>query len=259
MGQKKIVQGSVLFAAAFFLVGVVSAQRNFRVPAEMPIATRVRAAFPAYFGKQFKFPQLLAERFYPIGFSRDGKFAFVHEPVDEACGCYFANVVVQDLVTDKVLWELKVSGDEGQSGDDAEIKDIRSLWRLRSALINEKLNEYRIAAGRFALLPLKFRIGGKRFEIETGVVQSKDADGNSRSERAMIDLRRGKAAVKRIATLVYDADAFLQPLDVDTIGAIKSPFEDRVAVLAVEVFRGYEGPPHTARIKLIGASLTAGF
>jgi hypothetical protein len=56
--------------------------------------------------------QLLREKFYPIGWSKDGKFAFLVEPPDEACGCYFAHLVIQDLLTDKILWERKYEGEE---------------------------------------------------------------------------------------------------------------------------------------------------
>jgi len=39
---------------------------------------------------------LITESFYPLGWSRDGKFAYYLEPPDEECGCYFAELVIRD-------------------------------------------------------------------------------------------------------------------------------------------------------------------
>jgi hypothetical protein len=49
------------------------------------------------------------------------------------------------------------------------------------------------------------------------------------------------------------------PLDVDVVGFMKSPFEDRIAIIVIEVYRGYEGPPHATSIEVAGASLSSGF
>jgi hypothetical protein len=43
------------------------------------------------------------------------------------------------------------------------------------------------------------------------------------------------------------------------VGAFKSPFENRAAVVWVRVFRGWEGPPHTVDIRIAGADLANGF
>jgi len=67
---------------------------------------------------------LLTESFYPIGFSKDGKFAYYVEPVDEACGCYFAKLIIQDLRTDKILFEHKHMGDGDNDPADETIKNI---------------------------------------------------------------------------------------------------------------------------------------
>jgi len=46
---------------------------------------------------------------------------------------------------------------------------------------------------------------------------------------------------------------------VKVLGHLKSPYEPRVAVVLIEAWRGYEGPPHATNVKVVGASLTAGF
>ncbi len=39
------------------------------------------------------------------------------------------------------------------------------------------------------------------------------------------------------------------------LGYLKSPLEPRVAIILVEIYRGYEGPPHVGGVRIVGASL----
>ena len=43
------------------------------------------------------------------------------------------------------------------------------------------------------------------------------------------------------------------------LGVVPSPHENRVAVVTLEMQRGYEGPPHIETMKVFGASLDRGF
>jgi len=49
------------------------------------------------------------------------------------------------------------------------------------------------------------------------------------------------------------------PLHVGLLGYVKSPFEPRIAVVLMKVIRGWEGPPHTGDVQIVGASLEDGF
>lgn len=243
------------------LSSVVAAQRAYRVPREMPIKKKVERAFPDYFGKEFTYPQLLSAKFYPIGFSRDGKFAYVKEPVDEACGCYFANIVIQDLRTDKILWELDF--DQGKLMDEKgkmpPVDTLPRLWRNRSKLINAKLREHKIIPGSFTMLSTAFESGGSSFAINSTSERKDDEDGNSRITRATVSISSSVLGSKSVFSADYDKDLFMNPLDAGVIGAIKNPFEKRIAILFIQVARGYEGPPHTTGIKIVGSDLTSGF
>jgi hypothetical protein len=46
---------------------------------------------------------------------------------------------------------------------------------------------------------------------------------------------------------------------VGMVGYVKSPFEPRVAVILMEIYRGWEGPPNTGNVKIVGADLVSGF
>jgi len=48
-------------------------------------------------------------------------------------------------------------------------------------------------------------------------------------------------------------------LDAGVLGVLKSPFEPRVAVIGMEVMKGWGGPPHTGDLRIVGASLNTPF
>ena len=70
------------------------------------------------------FMALLREKLYPIGWSKDGKFAYLTEPPDEACGCYFVSIFIVDLRTDKILWTEKYDNDGNRKPD-----NLKDFWR----------------------------------------------------------------------------------------------------------------------------------
>ena len=49
------------------------------------------------------------------------------------------------------------------------------------------------------------------------------------------------------------------PIYVGMLGYLRSPLEPRVAIILVEMYRGYEGPPHVGSVKIVGASLSRNF
>jgi hypothetical protein len=82
----------------------------YNKPVELKLERSIRKSFSRYlreqatdFYRQRPFDQLVPESFYPIGWSRDGNFAYYLEPVDEACGCYFAQLFILDLKTYRIL------------------------------------------------------------------------------------------------------------------------------------------------------------
>lgn len=202
------------------------------------------------------------EGFYPIGWSKDGKFAYYLEPVDEACDCYFAKLFIIDLKTDKVLWSFDYNS---EFIDDAKKQGrpftLRTLWRANQKLFSEKLREHGIVQQRrFALLSFPITYRADRI---TARLKLRDKAGFTEDERlyGTIDRATLHIASRRHGTKVVldHAYAELRPLYVGLVGYIKSPHEPRIATVLLEVIRGYEGPPHTARVRIVGSSLATGW
>ena len=238
--------------------------QTYAVPRELPIDRVVRQNFREYFGRSNRYPALIPEAFYPIGWSKDGKFAYYSEPVDEACGCYFAYLAITDLRTDKVIWDFKY--DQSDDADPATGKmlgsaDMKALWKKNQKLFSEKLAENGIVTSRSEMLGKTFTVGGKSYTAKLVEKLGKNPEEDYRRvDYYTVGLSSPKLGSKKLFTSEdHTKKEHWFMLNAGLIGAIKSPYEDRVAIIVVEVKRGYEGPPHTGDIQVVGADLKSGF
>ena len=202
------------------------------------------------------------EGFYPIGWSKDGKFAYYVEPVDEACHCYFAKLFIVDLKTDKVLWSFDYNSEFiDEAKKEGRPVTLRTLWRANQKLFSDKLREHGIVRQRkFSLL--SFPIAYRRDRIHAGLVTeekrtlTEDERLYGTIEKVTLRLNSRRHGRKTVLDHSYSE---LRPLYVGLVGYVKSPHEPRIATVLLEVIRGYEGPPHTAHLRIVGASLEAGW
>lgn len=230
-------------------------------PIRLNLQPAARKALSRY-RKQLPPKTYMLEGFYPIGWSKDGKFAYYLEPVDEACHCYFAKLFILDLKTDKVLWSFDYNSefiDEAQK--EGRPYTLEALWRANWKLFSERLREHRIQArGRFALLSFPVSYRGDRF---TANLTTREKPGLTEEQRwygtvGQTTLQLSSRRYGRKTVLDHSHSEAL-PLHVGLVGFLKSPFEPRIALVLLDIIRGYEGPPHTARVRIVGAALQSGF
>lgn len=232
-------------------------------PVELKLQATTRRLFRDY-QKEYPGQAFYTESFYPIGWSKDGNFAYYVEPVDEDCGCYFANLVILNLKTDKVLWAFEHRGD----GTEEDMKagkpySLITLWRANRKLFSDKLREHNIEPqGRAALLsfPANYRgdILTADFKAERQPGLGEDARIYGVVGKLTLHLNSKRSGKKTILEHSYKPDDLL-PLYVGMVGYVKSPFEPRIAVILMEIVRGWEGPPNTGSVKIVGANLATGF
>jgi len=242
---------------------VFAQSTSYTVPRKVALERAAKREFREWWLTTARYPGLVPEQFFPIGWSKDGKFAYYVEPVDEACGCYFANLFIQDMRTDKVLWEFKYSQDDDidpKTGDMLGQSDIRKLWAKNQKLFSDKLSENGIVASRATLLGKAFTVGGRSYTAKAITKMGKNPDyGGERVDRLTFTLSSPRLGTKTLYTADHSKEEYWFTLDAGVIGVIKSPFEDRVAVVGMEVNRGWEGPPHNGDVLIAGADLTSGF
>ncbi len=203
----------------------------------------------------WEFQKYIHAAFYPIGWSRDGKFAYLWEPADEACGCYFAEIIVQDLKTDKILWKEKIDGEMEPKIPET----LENFWPNVQKRFSAKLRQYKIEPGQvFASVHPQIGFGDDRLTPRVNV-DIKHDDIYEVEGSITIEMISEKSGSKILSTSVY------KPKDLNAIrnaeigGSLISPFEPRAAVIVVEEHRGYEGPPNITKIRIVGSTLNSGF
>jgi hypothetical protein len=253
----------IRLALVFALALTVTAQaQTYSVPRRLPIDRAVKREFREWLNRPNGYAGLIWEELYPIGWSKDGKFAFYYEPVDEECGCYFARLVIQDMRTDKVLWEFKYDQDELRDPKTDKLPpedNVRKLWRKNARLFAEKLREHAIVAGTSLLIGPKFTSSGRVYTAKSVTEKGKNPDDEDRIDKFMLTLTSPALGTKTVYTGDHSKQEYWFTLDAGILGVIKSPFEDRVAVIGMEINRGWEGPPHTGDVRIVGADLARGF
>lgn len=174
---------------------------------------------------------------YPVGFSPDGKMAFLKELFLEGKGGIDLYFVVQDLVSDEILWELKAPSDDdyeyapGQGLHERFIADYESQ-------INGKLAEYGITVSPCSYERLPYTAAdGRTFSVsiddhDTGKLMY---DMFSVTSYSCI-VTDGKERSKKV---IADKE-FMGP-EAFACGCIKSPYEDRLAIIVAEATFGFEG------------------
>lgn len=195
---------------------------------------------------------LIHERIYPIGWSEDGDFAYVSLPPDEACGCLFFDVIIQNMVTDQILWHLKYN-DEGE-GDNLQ----SAWWKHKNDIIKNLKENKIIPKNRIKLLNFPYTMNNTTFDKKYDIEYTVDADfGFDVVKQQKLTVIADDTKSKTIFN--YTEDDYSMLLHSEVLGFLKSPFEERIAIIMLNKQRGYEGPPHTVHLKFSGCSLTDGF
>jgi hypothetical protein len=194
---------------------------------------------------------------YPLGWSPDGKLAYAIEPPDEAVGSYFLNVYVQDLVTDKILWQDKYQSEPESTTD---IQSFAAYWQANQAKMEAQLQKYKIKQVNDSVL-FAGSISNKDDRLDY-VVQKKLKGQPDLGNLAMVTEYQVTVTSEKLGSKTVHKEKITNNariLDVDVIGYLRGDDEERVALLIAGVRRGWEGPPHTTWFKVVGTNVKRGF
>lgn len=196
--------------------------------------------------------EYIFQKFYPIGWSKDGKFAYAIEPADEAVGAYFFRLKIQNMISDKDVYSW-------QPEEDPEKGNIKQMWKDNQMTFATNLNEHKIIPDKdIKLLGTEFSTEDGKFKITIENTMETDPDfGFEVVKNTNIYIKSPELGTKRIYS--YTEKDYNLCLGRIVQGVIKSPYEKRIAVLVKEEFRGYEGPPNVVKEFLVGADLERNF
>ena len=180
----------------------------------------------------------LLDKFYPIGWGKDGSFAFIEEPADEACGCYFFEFNLIDKEGNEIYqWKPEEPPETGS---------VAQMWKDNEALFKGKLAEYAVRQERFKLLPQEFNLKGKKFTVSVKQeMKNNDFVGTDVVFKSEFFLNG-----KSLFTKTYGGEYDLV-LEEKIIGVLVAESEEKAAIVVGQEWRGYEGPPNVVHFYFI--------
>jgi len=195
-------------------------------------------------------PEFLYDKFFPIGWSKDGKFAYVIEPADEAAGLYFFEIIIQNIISDKIEWQWKPLENEKGS--------VTQMWTDNYKLFQKKLNDYGIIQNEFKLEKPNFKHNDVDYNV---ILESETAVNEDYGFDVMIGAKIFLKSKQLGSKQVYDYKEKDYSLTLAQIiaGVLISPHEDRIVVILKKERSGYEGPPNVIFYTITGGNLTESF
>lgn len=197
----------------------------------------------------------IEERFYPLGYSSDGKIAYIIEYHTGDSGIVHIETYVQDLISDEIIWQ-----DKFQTQENATDINFKSFWDENQKKIETELNIHNIDPFNKLWLktePISYE--NETFSLSSKVNKSHAKDLNlSLVDSSTVSIHSKSRGEKSINKKEYDPSSSL--LDRKAIGFIPLGKENkRTAVVIATIYRGWEGPPHVISYEIIGANLAMGF
>ncbi len=233
----------MMIAACFLFEAVTCVgQSNFR-PREMDYG------FPS------SSPYDPIDRFIPLGWSRDGKIAYIRQRWEEGKGVTTWAFTIQDLTTDQTLWNHDYEVMEGSD----DLPSLEEAWKRNEALVLDALRIHGIRLkSDFALGADTLSHDNRTYRItcESEFTYNEDF-GLESATRIRVSVHVASLGHKDVYR--FSTTGFSGILSARVAGHLKSPFEDRIAIVYVETHHGWEGPPNPVIFKIIGCHLTLGF
>jgi len=194
------------------------------------------------------------EKFTPLGFNKNKKFAYLNQLFSDGTGCNYLSFNIVDLSNDKNLVNMETSPD-GCYLDD--YKNIEKQFLLK---IGNKLKEHNIHSNKSMNL--------KNFPVavadsEFNICLSKEAETKGLStedtNKYLINIiaYNNKGESKKIG--MFEEVTFggaRQIYNPKVEGYFKNPNFNRLAVIVSYSVRGTDGPPNFRRVKIFGSTLT---
>lgn len=233
---------------------------NTTLPKKLSLSNLVKSTF----SDRKLFPKgthsFISDNFYPLGYTQSGKFAYIveHDSTDPAW-LIDIDVVIQDLVTDKIVWKYNYRKDMGKLHVSNRKDGFKKFWAQKSKLINSKLNHYHI--GKFKKMPKVKQIfmRYKNYMVDTYESNkkrySKDWGRKFLTESTIYISSKSKGH-KIINHQRYKLPSYI--IARKPLGGIALGDGKRQAIIVGKVGQGWEGALNLT-YEVVGANLAVGF
>ncbi len=201
----------------------------------------------------------IEEKLCALGWSADGKFAFMLQEANEAVLNTTIHFTIQDMESDEVLEKhtFKASNEPDWS-EETDNYSIMGIWRKNEILYDSLVRRHQIQLGAGSSFYPMSTLEDKHailFQAQDKMRHNTLFDIQEVDQHRIVANtadRRSKIICRQMMSK-YDMVIASQPL-----GGFSSPFEDRLAILDGLEKRGYEGPPNVLRLQLVGCDLRKG-
>jgi len=207
---------------------------ELQVPEHYSLPAELQYAEPETYQVEDKtYPLYIIDKFYPIGWSKDGKLAYMEEPADEAVGAYFFQFHILDLNTGKDVFSWKPE-------EDPEDGSLSQMFEDHKELFEGKLKE-------MGIIPQQFKLEESDVTMDKSLVES-DFWGCDVVKAVKIS-KGGQVIYENENKEKYNSN-----LDQSIAGVLKCPDSNMAAVMVKTIQRGYEGPPHVYSFYFVKSS-----
>ena len=226
--------------SAVFLFALVSARAEFEFPQSVPVVIMDQEL------------SLTVPDFRPVGWSHDGKLAWIEVVHIEGRGGEDVKYVIFDAVEDVIVWSLL----DNSSWEEAEQESVVEVsWKRMRSEFSEHLVAHDIEHHEgMEIRPFPMSTSGETYRSEVQIGEEAEPAFYDFVGWYSVTVSRDGHGNKRI-TFVEEVTA----LGVWVLGYIQSPFESRIAVVVAKEIAGWEGPPNRIDLVMYGCNLLVGF
>jgi len=206
-----------------------------------------------------EFGEPMSAFFYPIGWSKDGKFAYVATRWLVAdCGAIY-EIHVLDLIADKILWKYAVTKYCSQlpalGKDDSP--NLALVWPEIKELVSKNVMRYNIVQSRLELNKFPLSRPGETIDADLSKTFYEHKPTMLQMlEKATLKLISRQKGEKVVYTGTFNS---MLTQDVHIAGYIKNSYENRIAIILIVVPLGQHYAPGPVHYVVVGAHLEKGF
>ena len=181
-------------------------------------------------------------QFKPIGWSKDGKFAYRNTMCDDMCGCCTNGIAVISAITDETVEYL----DFGEGGGDfGSISMKDSIMEVRKTLSRNN-----IVIGSVGQFVKSNKINDYNIVLNQKIISARDGGDIGFDLEYKLIVGNNNIGYKTVSKgLITDNHQDLQYL-----GYIKSPFENRILILFSDCSFGLEST-YWHQLYIVGCNL----
>lgn len=230
---------AIILSGFSLLASVTALRAEDHAPKETPLFVT---------GRNF---ESMDDRIFPLGWSADGKFAWICKQSNEAADECIWRLTIQDMRTNAVLATEKFEM------PDAPENGIARLWDAHGKAVAALLKEHAVKRTSQEMDHFPLVLGHLRSSVFQPVLETVTGTHEDLQFVGVKSFQIFRSSGDRKAALFERKyDGYLFPFSVWLSGCFVSPDEAHAAIVITACWRGWEGAPHPRRVEALAGFRT---